>query len=251
MSNDWFQELKSDLFQTDYAPGRPILEDLRKSAEKNLAEIFGIPENLLSTKQKYTKDENNKSSWITVVYRNVHDASKAANELPLNGLNVYYPMTRFRCTQIEQYIYNMKGVSDTPTGRMVPAFGRYLLIQLPEDQETFENLEISQSWLEGPFNKNGVVTILSQQGEYSLTPNEDVVRNKNFQEKRNKRTDPTKVLRFAHDETVRVIDGNLLGWHVRIVDDVPLSYKVASKVKVYVGSAGSIHQVRIAWLEKI
>lgn len=251
MSDDWFQERQSDLFQLDYAPGRVIPEDIRQYVNQKINEIFGMPEALLKPAPRYVKDDSNKSGWITVVYRSMHEAQSAAAKLPGSGLNVFYPMTRYKCTQIEMYLQNLKGLSDTQSSRLVPAFGRYLLIQLPEDQETYLNLDIPQSWLEGPFNKNGVVTILAIGGEYSVTPNNEIERCRRFHETRNKKTDPTKVLRFRSDEVVRVTDGNLQGWNVRIVDDVPLSYKIASKVGVYVGTGGAIHQVRIAWLEKV
>lgn len=250
MMEDWFQERKTDLFQSEYAPGRVIPDEVRQDAERKLSEIFGIPEDYIRQPPRYCKDERNRSGWITVVYRSMHEAQNAAGKLPDSGLNVFYPLTRYRCTQIEMYLQSLKGLADTQSTRFVPAFGRYLLVQLPEDQETFENLDVSQTWLEGPFNKNGVVTILSHDGEYSVTPNEEILRCRRFHDNRNKKTDPAKVLRFRADEMVRVTDGNLVNWNVRIVDDVPLAYKIASKVAVYVGNGGAIHQVRIAWLEK-
>lgn len=251
MAEDWFQERKSDLFQSDYSPGRIIPEDLRRRADQSIADVFGIPDDMLQVRPRFCKDDTNKSGWITVVYRTIYEAQRAATSLPESGLNVFYPLTRYKCTEIEAYLQSLKGLTDTPTGRLVPAFGRYLLIQLPEDQQSFHTLDIPQNWLEGPFNKNGVVTVLSVDGEYLITTNIEVDRCRRFLEKRNKRTDPTKVLRFSADEMVRVIDGNLKDWDVRIVDDVPLSYKIASKVGVYVGMGGAIHQVRIAWLKKL
>jgi hypothetical protein len=251
MADDWFQERRADLFQPDYAAGRVIPEDLRTETNKKLAEAFGIPKELLKCKQRYCKDESNKNGWIVVVYRSAYEAERASIALPEQGLNVYYPKTRFRSTRIEKYLQENKGICDTQTGRFAAAFGRYLLVQLPEDQETFATLDIPQNWLEGPFNKNGVVTVLSIAGEYLVTRNEEIVRNRRFHEHRNKVHDPKKLKRFHADEVVRVTDGNLQGWNVRIVDDVPMSYKVASKVGVIVGNSGAIHQVRIAWLEKV
>lgn len=247
MMVDWFQETKSDLFQDNFLPSRQIDEAVRRDVMQKIANVFAIPECRFT---RFHRDPDNTSEWITVVYKTAFDAERASKNLPDQGLNVYYPKTRHKSTVIERYLKSLIYENDEASKKMVSVLGRYLMIQVPYEPETLQKLEIPQTFLEGPFNRNGVLHIVAIDGQYSITINSEIVANRAFHEKRNKETDPAISLRFREGETVFVSEGNLQGYFVKMDANVPMAYQLKSKVPVIVGN-GSVYKIRLAWLKKV
>lgn len=244
MLDDLFQEPQSDLFQAEYLPGR------------------GIPEHDLTLwlqptecvrELKFLTDCRNTSPWITVIYNSFHHAEKAAVALPKLGLNVFYPKCRYKEKEVQascdSTCTKRRKTNENPPA-FVSAYGRYLFIQLPEDQDTFENIEITERMLGGRFNANGVSEIMSIDGEYSLTRHQDIVANAAYHIELIEKTDPKKVLRFSKDETVLVTKGNLLGYFVVVQSDIYMYFKLNSKTEVSVGATGARHYVKVGDLQK-
>lgn len=249
VGEDLFQETKSDLFQNDYIPGRFIDESLREKFD-DIAKAFGLPKRTLHTPSAFTFDVENKSPWITVVYKSIYNASRAADKLPQIGLNVYYPQTRYKEAAIQANWEMRKEKGKEVKDKWVPAFGRYLLIQLPEDQTTFENLQLDEEFLGGPFNQNCVVTILAVNGYFSLTTNDEICYNRRYHEQTNKNSNPKLNLRFEENETVRVTDGPMKGYCASCIDDVPMSYRLKTKTRIKLGRNSAIYYIKIGYLEK-
>ena len=234
MNDDFFQTKKSDFFQTDFFPGRTIPE--------LLAPHFAHQPLQIQLKQQFVLDERNDSDWITVIYKSVYFAERAANKLKDIGLRTYYPKHRIVVTNVSK---------DEVRERMTAAYGRYLFIQLPEHPETLVNLQIDEQLLAGPFNQNGVESIISIDGEYSLTRNREIDRNRNFHEKQNKRNDPKVALRFRAGDLVLVTEGTLEGHYVVCLEDIKMSYKLKSKVEVQLGKNGARHYTKVGSLQAV
>jgi hypothetical protein len=249
VDEDWFQETKTDLFQNNFLPGRKIPDFDLSSIEGIFRETDCAPRI-----KGFTLDHTNTSPWITAIYISQYHAEKASKALPSFGLNVYYPKCRFKEKEVLAD-WEMKSVRREKQGqvkqRFVAAYGRYLFIQLPEDQDTFENVEISEEFLSGRMDENGLANIMFADGTYSLTLHREIVQNQEFHERQNKATDPKVMLRFNEGEQVQVIDGNLAGKIVRMACNVFMSFKLKSKVEVILGKSGARHYVKVGYLKKI
>lgn len=244
LDDDWFQERKSDFFQENFFPGRKI--------------DFSTVETLVARGEvvvpQFTRDLSNTSPWITVIYGSQFCAERASKELPKYGLNIYYPKCRNVAKEItiEWDATRPKRKSKEDHGsRFVPAYGRYLFLQLPEDQETFANLDISEEFLAGPADENGFVNILCVDGNYSLTLHKEIETNRKFHDQRNKDTDPRFALRFQANEVVRVTDGNLKGYYVKVEVDIRMNFSLKSKTAVILGKTNARHYVKLGYLEKV
>lgn len=245
MSEDLFQQTKSDFFQNEYLPGRAIPEYCPLS--DNLTP-------LISTKKDFDfnfyPSPNNTLPWITVIYESMYFAERASKNLPLRGLNVYYPKTRYKEKEIQAAAdaNTQKRMKHKPPA-FVPAYGRYLFIQLVNDP-LFEQNQISENMLSGRFNENGVVEIMAIGGQYSLTLNLEILENDTFHKEQIKKTDPRKTLRFKTGEIARVVRGNLNGYFVTVCTDIYTYFKPSSKTEVQLGNAGARHYVKVGDLEK-
>lgn len=246
MEQDWFQERRSDLFQENFLPCRQI-------PAHDISEMFPHKHVIVKT-PGYTLDLSNTSPWITAIYRSQFHAANAAKQLPGYGLNIYYPRCRFKEKEIvaDWELKSRKRAKEGKSGeRFVAAYGRYLFIQLPEDQDTFANLDVSEEFLSGRFNENGLVEIMSSDDRYSLTTNLEIMHNREFHAVRNRLTDPKINLRFAIGEVVRVAKGNLHGYLGKLAYDVMMSVRLKTKVQLILGSTGAKHYVQLGYLEKV
>jgi hypothetical protein len=247
MRDDFFQAPKSDLFQDEFLPGRAIPEHDLTAALSALVERSAQQPTI-----DFVADVSNKSDWITVIYASASHAEKAAKALPGFGLKVFYPKCRHKAkeSQIEFDMQRRKRKDTTNTPALVPAYGRYLFIQLPEDQETLANLEVTERMLGGRFNENGVVKIMSIDGEYSLTQNREILANENFHLEQIEKSNPRTSVRFAKNEVVRVTRGNLAGYFVTVAADIFMYFKLTGKTEVIIENTRARHFVKVGDLEK-
>jgi len=244
--DDLFQTPKKDLFQDEFLPGRAI-------PSYGATEVDALIPQHKEQEVRFEPDKSNTSPWITVIYQSTYHAEKAAIALPRMGLNVYYPKCRYKEKEIQAQFDMMqttKSKSKNPRPEFIPAYGRYLFIQLPEDAETLTNIEITEKMIGGRFNENGVVSIITVEGKYSLTLNIEILENDTYHQEQIRRTNPKVALRFKSGEVVRVMRGNIAGTYVRVVDDIFMFFKLSSKTEVILGNAGARHYVKVGDLAK-
>lgn len=248
IGDEFFQEVMSDWFQEKFLPSRVVNENLR-----NIYNSFNAYDSTIFDSHKPTMfclDLNNKSPWITVVYKSIFDATRASVKLPEFGLNVYYPKTRYKENSILANWETRKEKGKEVKDKWVPAFGRYLLVQLPEDQITFANIPLDEEFLGGMFNQNGVVTILSVNGDFSLSTNDEICYNRRYREQTNKDSNPKLNLRFEENQSVIVTEGPMKGYTASCLDDVPMSFRLKTKTRIKLGRNSAIYYIKIGYLEK-